>query len=292
MNEKIINRLFQNIKRLFILIVIQVISIGAFSQTQNQTKEIKLQYLNALEVFNVCIKNPAIKYDDNKEYFWYTEFSGIKSTNGGCGGNLLNGNYKMYDEDGNLRVDKNYSLGIEDSNEIRWDSLGNIVSKTTYDKGKMIYWKFLNDEGYWIEHNGPFFEEGTIKKVYTKYGTLIQEIKNLPGFKQHVNIYYEFPSNQLKEEYTTSGLASDYMYGSYKSYYDNGKVEIEGHFYEGEYTNIKVGVWKWYNKNGSIDSEETYKAEVLYWPNGEIKVAGGYIFDNDTNDCSNGNIRR
>ena len=265
------------------LFLIIFLNQNIFGQTCEQ-EEILIRYTNGFEVFNICKTNPTIDFNEKKEYYWYTEFSKVKSTKGGCGGNLLHGNYKFYDEFGNLRVDKNYSLGIEDGNDVRWDSLGNITSKTTYKKGDIIYYKFLNDNKYWIEFNGPMFSEGTIRKVYTQYGTLISEEKMLADFKQYIKVYYEYPSNQLKEEYTTSGLGGDYMYGSYTAYYDNGKIEIEGQFYEGDYTNIKVGVWKWYNKDGSVDSEETYKAEVLFWPSGEMKVAGGYIFDTDTNE--------
>ena len=194
------------------------------------------------------------------------------------GGNLLNGNYKFYDEDGNLRVDKNFLLGLEDGNDVSWDSLGNITAKTTYTKGDIIYWKFLNEENYWIEFNGPMFSEGTIRKVYTKYGTLISEEKMLADFKQHVKIYYEYPTGQLKEEYTTTGLGGDYISGKYTSYYTNGKIEVDGQFYEGKYTNIRIGTWKWYNENGTLDSESNYKAEVLNWDNGEKKLIGGYIY--------------
>ena len=270
-------------KKLSTLFLIIFLPWNLIGQTC-QKEEVKISYTNGLEVFNICITNPSMTFDEENEYYWYTEFSKIKSTKGGCGGNLLHGNYKFYDEYGNLRVDKNYSLGLEDCKEVKWDSLGNITAKTTYSKGDIIYWKFLNEDNYWIEFNGPMFNEGTIRKVYTKYGTLVSEEKMLPDFKQHVKVYFEDSSNQLKVEYTTFGMGGDYMYGSYKKYYDNGNIEVEGQFHDGDLTSIKVGVWKWYNRDGSIDSEETYKAKVLFWPNGEMKVAGGYIFDNDNNE--------
>jgi len=248
-----------------------------------QTEEIKLRYSNGFEVFNICATNPTFKFDEKKEYFWYTEFSNIKSTKGGCGGKLLHGNYKFYDEDGNLRLDKNYLLGILDGNEVSWDSVGDIISKTTYRNGDIIYWKFLNDN-HWIEHNGPLFKEGTVKKVYTRYGTLISEEKMLPEFRHHIKVYYEYPSGQLKQEFTSSGIGGDYMYGSFKSFFDNGRIETEGQFYEGDYLNIRTGTWKWYNEDGSINAEEIYKAEVKFWPNEKMKVAGGYIFDNESSE--------
>jgi len=265
-----------------ILILTYLIEVTVNGQTCQQ-EEIKIRYTNGFEIFNVCKSNPQISYDEKKEYYWYTEFSKIKSTKGGCGGNLLNGNYKFYDEQGNLREDKNYYLGLPDGNNLIWDSLGNITSKTTYEKGKNIYWKFLNENDLWIEINGPIFKEGTVRKIYSKYGTLISEDKMLANFKQHFKIYYEYPAKQLKEEYTKDALGLDFMTGKYTSYYENGKLEVEGQFYEGDYLNIKVGKWKWYNKDGTLDSENDYKAEVTYWPNGEIKMSGGLILDTDTN---------
>jgi len=267
-------------KKLVIIGLSYFLALNLIGQTC-QNEEIKIRYTNGFEVFNVCKTNPPITFDEKKEYYWYTEFSKIKSTKGGCGGNLLNGNYKFYDEDGNLRVDKNYLLGLEDGNDVRWDSLGNITAKSTYKKGDIIYWKFLNDENYWIEFNGPMFSEGTIRKVYTKYGTLISEEKMLADFKQLVKIYYEYPTGQLKEEYNTTALGGDYMSGKYTSYYKNGKIEVDGQFYEGEFTNIRVGTWKWYNEDGTLDSESSYKAEVTNWTNGEKKMTGGYIYDTD-----------
>lgn len=267
-------------KELNIIILTYLLAINSYGQTcQNQ--EIKIRYTNGFEVFNVCKSNPTISFDEKKEYYWYTEFSKIKSTRGGSGGQLLNGNYKFYDEDRNLRSEKNYLLGLQDGRDVRWDSLGNITAKTTFEKGNIIYWKFLNDENYWIEFNGPMFSEGTIKKVYTKYGALISEKEMLEDFKEHVKIYYEYPTGQLKEEYTIDALGGDFFSGKYTSYYKNGKIEVNGQFHEGKFTNIRVGTWKWYNDDGTLDLESTYKAEVVNWDNGEKKLTGGYIYDTD-----------
>ena len=235
-----------------IFILIFFLTLNLYGQTC-QNEEIKIQYSNGFEVFNACKTNPTISFDENKEYFWYTEFSTVKSTKGGCGGYLLNGNYKFYDENGNLRIDKNYSLGLENGNDVRWDSLGNITAKTIYKNGDIIYWKFLNDENYWIEFNGPMFSEGTIRKVYNQYGNLISEEKMLAGVKQYIKNYYEYPVGQLKEEYTSTGLGENYFSGKFTAYYKNGNIEAEGQYYEGDYTNIRVGTWKWYNQDGSVN---------------------------------------
>ena len=270
-------------KRIILFFMTIAISINLLAQSCQQ-KEIKTSYTDGIEVFNVCIKNPSISYNENNDYFWYTEFSSIKSTKGGSGGNLLNGNYKFYDIYGNLRLDENYSLGLKDGNSIRWDSLGNISGKTTYSNGDIIYYKHLNEENYWIELDGPLFVIGSYRKVYTKYGTLISEEEVLAGFKQHVRNYYEYPLNQLKEEYTVSGFGGNYRCGKFVSYYDNGKIEIEGQFSKRELTYIQVGIWKWYNRDGTLESNGSFKDKIIYWPNGEMKLAGGLMLDPKTNN--------
>jgi antitoxin component YwqK of YwqJK toxin-antitoxin module len=260
-----------------------VLTLQVYGQTSIKIKEIKIPYTNGYEVFNICSSGCSTTFDDNKEYYWYTEFSKVKSTKGGSGGNLLHGNYKFYDENGNLRMDKNYYLGLSEGSEKNWDSLGNITSQYRYSKGDMIYMKFKNDENYWIEFNGPMFTEGTVRKVYTQYNSLVSEETMLANFKQKIKTFYEY-SGKLKEEFTTSGLGRDYLTGKYVSYYENGKIEVEGQFYDGEYLNLRTGVWKWYNSDGTSDGTENYKAEVVKWPNGELKMAGGYILNTETNE--------
>lgn len=269
-------------KKLFNILTFTLLAFASYGQTSIQTKEVKILYTNGYEIFRVCIVGCTVSYDDKKEYFWYTEFSNIKSTKGGSGGSLLHGNYKFYDEQGNLRQDKNYYLRLPDGSKKNWDSLGNITSQTKYNKGKIVYLKFQNDEKYWIEWIGPIFEEGSIKKVYTQFNSLLSEQKTLPNFKQHTKTYYEY-SGKLKEEYSTSGFGGDYMTGKYTSYYENGKIQTIGQFYDGEYTNVKVGAWNWYKSDGTLEATVQYKANIKKWSNGENKVVGGYILDTDSN---------
>ena len=92
-------------------------NIVCYGQTSIQTKEIKINYTNAIEIFKICVSGCVTNYDVKNEYFWYTDFSKIKSTEGGSGGNLLHGNYKLFDENGNLRQDKNYYFGLPDGTE-------------------------------------------------------------------------------------------------------------------------------------------------------------------------------
>lgn len=260
---------------------ISILPISLLGQSC-ETDEIRLNYTNAIEICNVCRNNPQMDFDENKEYFWYTEFSGVKSTKGGCGGNLLNGNYKLYDDNGNLLNEKNYSLGVAHGNQTEWDSIGNINNKVEYDHGKVTYWKFLNDEGYWIEHEGAPLMPGSVKRVYTELNRLIEKSLVLEDFYFSREFYYVYPSDQLRKKYTTYG-SDEFLVGEYKSYFKNGKIEVEGQFYKGEkiFLSLKDGTWKWYNSDGTLDSIEEYKAEVSKWENGELKTAGTFIFNDN-----------
>jgi len=267
-------------------ILIFSFALGIFQlpgQNPIQTKEIKIHYPNGYEVFKVCVSDGQATFNDKKEYFWYTEFSKIKSTKGSAGGNLLHGNYKFYDENGNLRHEKNYFLGLQDGSEKHWDSLGNITSQKKHNKGDIIYWKFQNEENYWIEFNGPMFKEGTTRKVFTQYNSLISEETMLPEFRQHIKTFYEY-SGKLKEEYSSGGLNKDHLMGKYSTFYENGKPNVEGQFDIGKYTyDIRVGTWKWYKSDGTLEAAIQYKAIIEHWSNGEMKVVGGYVLDNKTN---------
>jgi antitoxin component YwqK of YwqJK toxin-antitoxin module len=262
------------------LLILCLVFLNAASAQDVQIEEIQIKYSDGLEVFNICKANPNIKFIDKNEYYWYTEFSKIKSTKGGSGGNLLTGNYKFYDIDGNLRIDKNYSLGLEDGNQTVWDSNGNITAKRIFSKGIAVYRKFLNDEDCWIELDGEIFKEGTVRKVFTKYGILVNEEINLANNKQNVKIYYEDNRQQLKEEYTGFIWGMGHKIGKVTQYYKNGQIELDGQFHL-EYYDIRIGKWIWYNEDGTIDSKNEYNSELLKWPNGNKKSLGGLIYDSD-----------
>lgn len=270
-----------------LILAITLLTFQSYGQTSIQTKEIRIPYTNGLEVFKVCVSNCNTTFDDKKEYFWYTEFSNIKSTKGGSGGDLLHGNYKFYDENGNLRQEKDYYLGLPNGSGKTWDSIGNIISQTKYSNGDIIYLKFNNEEGEWIEHicvngkKGFLMSKGWVKKIYSEYNRLLSEQTFLAFDSAHVKNYFE--SGNLSKEYTSYSL--NYMAGKYTSYYENGKIKAEGQFYEGKtYLNIQIGTWKYYNSDGTLEGTQKFKENIELWDNGNKKVIGGYILygDNQT----------
>jgi len=262
------------------ILSLALLSNICYGQTTIQTKEVKIKYTNGNEIFKICSSGCVTNFEETKEYFWYTEFSKIKSTEGGSGGSLLHGNYKFYDENGNLRRERNYYLGLLDGTEKNWDSLGNIVSIIKYNKSKKVYDKHQNDEKIWVENIGPLFEQGTVTKFYNQYNLLVLEKTFLDNLKVHYKEYYEY-SGKLSSEYTSYFTADGSMTGKYMAYFENGKVQTIGQFYDGDFTNIKVGTWQYFNSDGTLNTTEQHKVSIEKWGNGKLKIAGGYIYDAD-----------
>lgn len=251
------------------LLLFHLLSFNIYSQVCVHREE-TIRYSDALEVFSVCLTNPTINFDQRIEYFWYTEFSGIKSTKGGCGGKLLDGSYRLYDLDGNLRTERNYSSGVED-NETNWDENGNIVSISRSKNGEINYFKYKDSTNVWLEFIGSFMKIGSIKNQYNSFNYLVFSETMISDFQFHTKHYYDY-SPQLQAEYSYNWVTDSLCCGKYIEYYKNGKVKVEGQFYEGkdeEWIYIRVGTWKWFYEDGSIDAEYEYKADIQYWPNGE-----------------------
>ena len=274
-------------KKLYFLFFSNFIFLAfCFGQTTIKTKEVKINYTDGLDVFNVCINNPQITYNVNYEYFWYNEFTGLKSTKGGVGGNLLHGKYNLYDINGNLINESYYNLGIITS-EKKWDAFGNLISIEKYKNNKTIYWKF-KDENNWVEWIGQPMFIGSVKKVYDYFGNITEIATNLPNSVTPKIQYKLFStsSNKIIREYTKiihwSGSDSPSYVGKYYEYYDNGKPKIEGQFDEIA-ENIRIGIWKIYNENGTIDYTLKYKSDIQKWENGKLKMAGGYFFNSEEN---------
>ena len=93
------------------------------SYTQNNKSvtiktELKtIEYNNGREIFNIYKINPNISFNEKLDYYWYNEFSKIKSTKGSSGGNLLHGKYQFFDEKGNLINESNYKSGLKDGRD-------------------------------------------------------------------------------------------------------------------------------------------------------------------------------
>ena len=120
------------------------------------------------------------------------------------------------------------------------------------------------------------FKEGTTRRVLTKFGNTLSEEKYSRESKVYTKTYYEDKANKVNTEYVTD-IAGIGFYGKFMKYYDTGQKEVEGQYYSGDYfTKIRIGLWKWFNKDGTISIEDNYKTEIEFWPNGKAKIEGGF----------------
>ncbi len=266
-------------KNLFI-VLLSLTSTILFGQ-KIQTQEIKITYSNGVIVFDVCVTNPLIEFDKKNEYYWYSEVSGsleIKSTEGGCGGNLLNGKERFFDKKGNLLFERSYNLGLLDGESKYWDSTGRLQKMYKHVNGGLVYRK-EKVHGGWFEDIGLPLSEGYTRRNYDEINNLTKESIYKKG-NFFTKDYYKFRKS-IQYQYTTPFWCDTCYRGKYISFYENGNKKVEGQ-YSDSLTNIKVGVWKWFKENGISDGQETYKEEIQRWANGEWKVTGGYYYDTES----------
>ena len=276
-------------------ILVLLIFLPFFSNGQNE--EIKQTYSDGTIIFDILInKNPDINFDEELEYYWYTEFTDVKFTKGGAGGQLLNGPYRFYNKSGDLNTEINFKLGLKHGFQKQWDSVGTVIRNTEYIEGRAVYTKFRNDEGIFISWENPIDpfsiqqSKGAIKKQFDKDNQLEYVTKFHDLFRTQTTKYYTF--NGVKEqEYSEAGTmgTGGILYGKYTEWYSNGQIKVDGKYHEPKEfeaggllcyecaPEMRVGTWTWYERDGNIKSQSTYKADISYWDNGKIKTVGGLI---------------
>lgn len=268
----------------FIVIIIHLsISYPLYSIAQNKsntksndniisTLTKSVAYTNGVEIFSICKDNPKIDFKDDLEYWWYQEFTKIKNTMGGAGGNLLHGKYRFYDEMGNLINEGNYYYGLKNGMHRTWNKNGSIKETLKYNKGVIVYAKFIspeNDEI--IEWNGPPLEVGSIKKVYNSSNKLIQTEELTHDYKIKIISYHY--NGKIKNKYT-KGFMDDWYYDEFIEYYENDQIKMKG-----KYEEIwKIGNWIWYNNDGTIINTIKYQIRDELDSNNR-RIKGGEYWD-------------
>jgi antitoxin component YwqK of YwqJK toxin-antitoxin module len=249
-----------------------------YTGTTNMWGEKVIEYNNGREVFGLCNTPGSVVYDDKKDYYWYTSYSGIQKTKGASGGTLLNGEYKFYGKTGQLLVKANYKNGLENGEYMSWEESGEIKEKANYTNGIPTYIKFKNEDGYWIEWTNGILEKGSTKKVYTSGGNLIESALIDEKLMFHYKIYYEW-SEKIKEEYTWG--VGDFYDGPYKEFYENGNPKLLGQFED----NFQVGDWKFFDSDSSLTEIDKYKLVKEYnSTTGKLKAKGSkYLIDKANN---------
>ena len=259
-------------KLLFLFLLISNLTFGQNIKTEKAT----FTYSDGKAFFNICTAEHKIEFDENLEYRWYNEYSGIQKSKGGAGGKLLHGKYQSFNDKGVLRYENHYFLGLQNGVQKEWDNDGNLVKKYKYKKGERYYSKFKTEKGeHFIEWIGEFLEEDSIKNVFDLTGSLVSKSVNLKFPNTEKTSYYY--NGQIKEKYIDNPIMG--IVGKYITYYRNGNIKVQGNSND---NGNRIGDWKWYNEDGTLDSTEKYKISKKYYSDGKLKEKGGEYFDTDS----------
>lgn len=139
------------------------------------------------------------------------------------------GEFKYYDEQGNLKATNTY------------DKSGNKALNKTYSpNGTLIA------TGYYLNQK----KDGEWKYYSRDNGVLILVEENQNG-KAHGNskVYYETGVLMMERHFV-----DDQLEGHAKIYYPSGALKEEGDYQKGK----KTGIWKTYNEDGDEISSENY----------------------------------
>ena len=124
---------------LFSLLII--ISIRVFGQVEFEyktplTREVIINFDDSLVNANILLKTKKIKIDNTLLYYWYLS-NRLGVNRGGFEGNLLHGNYSVFDKKRNLIRKGSYSNGLKNGEWKRWFENGNILEISEWKDGQL-----------------------------------------------------------------------------------------------------------------------------------------------------------
>lgn len=142
---------------------------------------------------------------------------------------LCQGEFRYYDEQGNLKATVTYDRSGEKA-----------LNKTYTPDGTLIA------TGYYVNRK----KEGEWRYFSRDNGTLILVEENHDG-KVHgfSKVYYETGTLMMERQFV-----NDQLEGYAKTFYPSGALKEEGEYHNGE----KTGIWKAYNEDGDEVSSENY----------------------------------
>jgi uncharacterized protein len=188
----------------------------------------------------------------------------------------LNGTYKEYDENGDIKVLLQYARGSmveeEDTTQLEIDL------KNTYDElGNLVYSGSYRDS-IPIGIHRMYDNAGKVINsiLYDNLGNRLGEGIITNEGKKEGEWKYLYANGKVK----SSGKYSNNLEtGKWNFFYENGKTEQTGVFKQGK----ADGLWQWYYSDGNLKREEEFyegKAEGLYMEYdtaGQVIVNGKYF---------------
>jgi uncharacterized protein len=206
-----------------------------------------------------------------KQGVWKTFYdNGRIKTEANYRDNILNGAYKEYDENGNVKVFFQYVQGNlqEKADTAELD----IEERNLYDTdGKLTF------SGYYRKNvpvgiHRNYDKTGKVVNavLYNDLGVKIGEgIMTQEGKKEGPWKYF-YDDGKIKSE---GSYANNLETGNWKYLFENGKTEETGGFKNGKYD----GMWQWFYENGNIKIEEEYYEGKAEGASAEYDSVGNVI---------------
>lgn len=164
------------------------------------------------------------------------------------------GEFRYYDEQGNLKATNTFDKSGEKALNKTYAPNGRMVATGYYvNQKKEGEWKYYDkDSGQLLlaEENKDGKVEGWSRLYNPSNGVLAEETQYVNGVPEGVCRKYSDTGVLIMECQYRSGL----LEGPAKTYYPNTALKEEGQYAKGE----KAGQWKTYNEEGDLISVDSY----------------------------------
>lgn len=185
---------------LLILLFLNLYQYLVFAQIKSGplTREIIVTKNDSVFRSSILVNDPDIK-PLNLMYFWYYD-SDIKSNVGGYGGDLLHGEYTVYDKNNNMAVKGSFSNGVKNGLWKYWFSNGNIKMELNWSSGNLDgVCLYYNSSG--TINKSEKYKKNKLQEVttYDHSGKIINTIAYRDGVVKE-NLKTEKKSKNITEE--------------------------------------------------------------------------------------------
>lgn len=189
-----------------------------------------------------------------KQWKYYEQTGILKDTESFVDG-LLEGSSDEYYEDGSLMAKKNYSKGLLDGKQYLYYPTGIVKNEYDYSAGKLSGVEKAFHENGKLKYEAKLVNssyEGEIIQYHASGNVMSKSTYAASIRIGHFTDYHDIPGNVINSE---GEYVKNLPIGEWKFYHENGKLKTVGSYNSDGYKN---GVWKTYDKNGTLTEEETF----------------------------------
>lgn len=117
------------------ILLTTLIAHGQYADWQAFTREVVISHEDSTTRANILIRPQTFKLDESLHYAWYNKGK-INSNMGGYAGDLLQGDFLVFDKEKKLITQGMYVLGLKDGVWKYWYPNGNLRKVETWSQGR------------------------------------------------------------------------------------------------------------------------------------------------------------